>query len=272
MPTMSSMWPGERGAEHGGHADRVLVHVRLHVLGADRVLVLRERDDPRLHVEVAAELLPDHVHVAAEDEVGPVHGLARRLAALAPVPLQRQRAEHDRLGGALRARPGRLPRRVEQVGQHPDAALLDLRGARVLGVVDEVAVEVLGDDPLRLGLHPGGHERGEVVLGSPSRASSSPIRRIASTAGIPPSGNSCLRHLLGEEPVAVAAGQVVCARGCVGHAPIKSRSGRATHHSNRVRSQARLRAPAPGCRLPAARPRRPGARRISFSVGFRTIQ
>jgi hypothetical protein len=29
-------------------------------------------------------------------------------------------------------------------------------------VVDEVAVQVLGDDPLRLGLHPGGDEGGEV--------------------------------------------------------------------------------------------------------------
>jgi hypothetical protein len=31
------------------------------------------------------------------------------------------------------------------VGEHADAALLDLGRARVLGVVDEVAVEVLGD-------------------------------------------------------------------------------------------------------------------------------
>ena len=34
------------------------------------------------------------------------------------------------------------PGRVEEVGEHPDAALLDLGGARVLGVVDEVAVQV----------------------------------------------------------------------------------------------------------------------------------
>jgi hypothetical protein len=31
-------------------------------------------------------------------------------------------------------------------------------------VVDEVAVEVAGDDPLRLGLHPGGDEGREVAL------------------------------------------------------------------------------------------------------------
>ena len=38
---------------------------------------------------------------------------------------------------------------------------------RVLGVVDEVAVQVLGDDPLRLGLHPGRHEGGQVALRDP---------------------------------------------------------------------------------------------------------
>ena len=72
---MSSAWPGERRAEHGGDADRVLVDVRLDVLGPDRVLVGLQRDDPRLDVEVAAELLPHDVHVAAEDEVRPVVSL-----------------------------------------------------------------------------------------------------------------------------------------------------------------------------------------------------
>ena len=131
---------GERGAEHRGDADRVLVDVRLDVLGADRVLVGLQRDDPRLDVEVAAELLPDDVHVAAEDQVRLVGVLAGRLAALAPLPLQRQGAEHDRLRGALGAGAGRLAGGVEEVGEHADAALLDLGRARVLGVVDEVAV------------------------------------------------------------------------------------------------------------------------------------
>src|SRR5215212_11065195 len=52
---------------------------------------------------------------------------------------------------------------MEEVGEHPDAALLDLGRARVLSVVDEVAVEVSGDDPLCLRLHPRGDERGQVV-------------------------------------------------------------------------------------------------------------
>ena len=61
----------ERRPQHRRDADRVLVDVRLHVLRADRVLVGLERDDPRLDVEVAAELLPHDVHVAAEHEVRP---------------------------------------------------------------------------------------------------------------------------------------------------------------------------------------------------------
>ncbi len=156
---------GERRAEDGRDADRVLVEVRLHVVGADRVLVLLERDDPRFDVEVAAELLPHHVDVSSEHEVRPFRRAVRCLLTLLPLPLQGQGAEHDRLGRALGPAAGRLARRrVEQVGQHPHAALLDLGGDRVLGVVDEVAVEVLGDDPLRLGLHPGRHERRQVAL------------------------------------------------------------------------------------------------------------
>jgi hypothetical protein len=53
---------------------------------------------------------------------------------------------------------------VEEVGQHAHAPLLDLRRDRVLGVVDEVAVQVLRDDALRLRLHPGGDERRQVAL------------------------------------------------------------------------------------------------------------
>lgn len=155
---------GERGADDGDDADRVLVEVGLHVLRADRVLVLGKRHDPRLDVEVAAELLPHDVDVAAEDQVGPVDRQVGRLAPLPPLPLQRQRAEHDRLGRALSPTSNGLARCVEEVGEHAHAALLDLGGDGVLRVVDEVAVEVFGDDPLRLRLHPGGDERGEVAL------------------------------------------------------------------------------------------------------------
>ena len=41
--------------------------------------------------------------------------------------------------------------------------MLDLGRLRILRMVDVVAVEVLGDDPLRLRLHPRGDERGQVA-------------------------------------------------------------------------------------------------------------
>jgi hypothetical protein len=129
--------------------------------------VALERDDPRLDVEVAAELLPDDVHIAAEHQVRPVGWLPRRLATRAPLPLQRQRAEHDRLRRALGTRAGRFSRRVVEVSKHADAALLDLRRLRILGVVDVVAVQVLRDHPLSLGLHPRGDEGREVAHGDP---------------------------------------------------------------------------------------------------------
>jgi hypothetical protein len=53
-------------------------------------LVLLEGHDPGLDVEVATELLPHDVDVAAEDEVRPVGGLPVRLAALAPLPFERR--------------------------------------------------------------------------------------------------------------------------------------------------------------------------------------
>ena len=198
---------GERGAEDAHDPDRVLVEVRLHVVGADRVLALRQRHDPRLDVEVAAELLPDDVHVAPEDQVGPVDREVRGLPAFPPLPLQRERAQHDRLGRALGPAPGGLARSVEQVGQHPDAPLLDLRRDRVLRVVDEVAVQVLRDDPLRLRLHPGGDERGQVALrvalhGEVHVHQPHGVRRGhaalrgTSRTGRPRSGNGCRRARL----------------------------------------------------------------------------
>lgn len=47
--------------------------------------------------------------------------------------------------------------------EHADAAPLDLGRPGVLRMVDEVAVHVLGRHHLRLGLHPGRDEGGEVA-------------------------------------------------------------------------------------------------------------
>jgi len=60
---------GEGGAEPPPRRRCVLVDMRLDVLGTDRVLPRLQGHDPGLHVEVAAELLPDDVDVTAEDEV-----------------------------------------------------------------------------------------------------------------------------------------------------------------------------------------------------------
>jgi hypothetical protein len=79
---------GEGGAEHRGDPDRVLVDVGLNVLGADGVFAVPQRHDPRLDVEVAAELLPDHVHVAAEDQIRVLHRPGGRFSSLLPLPLE----------------------------------------------------------------------------------------------------------------------------------------------------------------------------------------
>jgi hypothetical protein len=154
---------GERGPEHRRHPDRVLIDVWLHVLGPDRVLVVRERHDARLDIEIATELLPHDMHVTAEHEVGTVDRLALCLTAITPLPLQRQRSEHDCLRRSLCARPGRLSGRIEQVGEHANAALLDLGCLGILGVVDEIRVQRSGDQAVGLGLHPGGDEGREVA-------------------------------------------------------------------------------------------------------------
>jgi len=52
---------------------------------------------------------------------------------------------------------------MEEIGKHPNAALLDFGRARIFGMIDEVTVQILGNDPLRLWLHPSGHERGQVA-------------------------------------------------------------------------------------------------------------
>jgi hypothetical protein len=132
--------------------------VRLDILGADGVLPRLQRHNPRLNIEIAAELLPHHMHIATEDQVGIGRRFPGRLATLPPIPLQRQGAKHDRLRRSLSTCTGRLARGMEQVGQHPDATLLNLSGTRIFGVVDEVTVQVFGDDPLCLRLHPGSDE------------------------------------------------------------------------------------------------------------------
>ena len=156
--------PGERRAEHRRHADRVLIDVGLDVVGADHVLVRAAAGRSSARRRSSGRTSPTR-RARRRRRRGSAGRSACRPppAGAPPLPLQRQRAEHDRLRGALCPRARRLAGRVEEVGEHADAALLDLGRLRVLGVVDEVGVQVLGDHPLGLGLHPGGHEGGEVA-------------------------------------------------------------------------------------------------------------
>jgi hypothetical protein len=54
---------------------------------------------------------------------------------------------------------------VPQAGQDVHAPRFQLRGLRVLVFVDHVLAEAFGHQLDRLGLHPGGHERGQVEPG-----------------------------------------------------------------------------------------------------------
>jgi hypothetical protein len=99
---------------------------------------------------------------------------------------------------------------VEEVGEHADAALLDLRRLRVLGVVDEVAMEV----PLRITCCASGsiHVVTNVArlrMGMPSSTSSSPISRIASTDRIPMLRQGVVGRRLEQEPIAVPGSDLV---------------------------------------------------------------
>ena len=88
---------GEGRAEDRDHPDGVLVDARHHVVGIDDVAASGDRRVPRLDVPVAAELLPHHLHVRAEDHVRAVGGLAGRLLARPPAPLHRQSRRASRL-------------------------------------------------------------------------------------------------------------------------------------------------------------------------------
>ena len=156
--------PVHRRAEHRDDADGVLVHVVEQPVGGQVEDVALERDVARLDLPVVGELLPDHLDVAAHHDVGPVGGQPGRPAGGLPAALEREPAEHAALGAAGRGRAHAVGgvRRVPQVPEHAHAAGLDLRGLRVLVLVDHVLVERRRVEPVGLVVHPGGHEGGQV--------------------------------------------------------------------------------------------------------------
>ncbi len=134
------------------------------VVGVQRGLARPDGDLLWLDLPVAAELVPTHLDVGADDEVGPVGGPTGVLLPLHPAPLQRQPREHAGLGGADGGAPDRVVGLggVPEVGDDVEAAVLELGGLRVLVAVDQVLVGGDRHQPLGLRLHPRGPEGGDV--------------------------------------------------------------------------------------------------------------
>jgi hypothetical protein len=136
--------------------------MRLDVLGADRELVRLQRDDARLDVEVAAELLPHHVHVAAEDEVRPVRRLAGGLA-----PPRHFHFSDSAPSMIASDEPWvRVP--VVSPGAWYRSASMRMQRCSISAVCGYSRGRCScgagsRDDPLRLGLHPRRHEGGQVA-------------------------------------------------------------------------------------------------------------
>jgi hypothetical protein len=148
----------EGGAEHSHHANGVLIARPDGALGHEVRRTMSDRYQSRLHLPVAAEFLPTDLDVGPHDQVWPAPGTPGP-----PPALEGEAAEHagfTRAGGRAADRPG--ARGVPQVGQDAHAAALELRALRILVSVDQILVQALGDQLVRLRFHPCGHERGQV--------------------------------------------------------------------------------------------------------------
>ncbi len=207
----------ERRPQNPDNADRVLVAQLDRFLGRERVAVALHRHQAHLDVPVVGELLPADLDVDAHHQVGLVGRLALGRSPLLPQPLHRQSAEHRGLARPGGRASGRLlgVGRVPEPGEDVDAAHLELRRLRVLVLVDHVLVEALRHQLPRLGLHPGGHERGQVEPALPSSISSSAIDLVGEVR----------RHLAGRH--VVAWDRLTLEREQRGRGQIVRRAGRA---------------------------------------------
>ena len=168
---------GVGGADDADHADGVLVDGLDHLFRGDDVAVLGHRQVAGFDLEVAAEFLPHHLHVGAHHQIrGAGFPAVAVFAAhpLLPPPLQRQTAQHHRLGGPDRGGAdcagGVVVAQIlgmEKVGNHCHTARFDCGGGRVLVLVDHVLVERLGHQPLSFRVHPGGDEGRQIQPGTP---------------------------------------------------------------------------------------------------------
>jgi hypothetical protein len=115
------------------------------LLGINNISVRRAIHISFLDVKVAARLLPTHLNRAVHDHIGLVVRLALGLALVLPEFLLRENAEHDGFAGANGGRANGVVvvagGRVEEAGDHGDAAVLDVGRHGVFFVVDEVLGE-----------------------------------------------------------------------------------------------------------------------------------
>ena len=156
------------GAAHDAHhADRVLIAALHGFRGAQLQPVGLQRHQPRLHVEVGAELVPADLGVGAHHQIGAAGLQPSGLAPLPPAPLEHQAAEHAALAGAGGggADGGGGIGGMPEVGQDAQTALLQLCRLGIFVLVDDVLVGAFLHQPARLRLHPGAHEGGQVEPG-----------------------------------------------------------------------------------------------------------
>src|SRR6478672_7324405 len=86
-------------AGDGYHADRVFVYILVKILSSKAVVANLEGHNPRLDIEIAQELFPDDLDVAAGYHVWATGIFSRLLSSLPPIPFVGQAAQHASLGG-----------------------------------------------------------------------------------------------------------------------------------------------------------------------------
>ncbi len=157
---------GEGDAESDDDADGVFIATLEDLFWREQEAITFHGDFADFDVEITAELVPANLN-RAHDKVGSAGTEAFGLAALAPIPLEGQSAEHGCFAGACGGTTdgaGSL-RRVPEIGEHMHATLFDGGRLRVLVLVDHVLVGGLVHELLHFRFDPGGAERGEILLG-----------------------------------------------------------------------------------------------------------
>ena len=158
----------ERRAEHRHHTDRVLITALHGLLSGQMEAIALHRHQTRLDVPVAAELVPTHLHVDAEDQVRPVRRLTEPPSSVpataTSAPAHRAsppRSTQSSSSPSHRHRPKRATG-----GRSCSRPALELRRLRILILVDHVLIRRLCHQLGGVGRHPSRHERSQVQAGA----------------------------------------------------------------------------------------------------------